>query len=132
MISVQTMNSFLKYNSFSLSWALLILILCLMPGKDLPSVDIVDFDKLVHFGIYVVLALTMFYGWKKQSSFLSLHSNTITKILIITSIYGFAVEVMQELFTADRHFDIYDALANSTGAIAGSLMGTTFKKKLSL
>jgi hypothetical protein len=32
------------------------------------------------------------------------------------------VEVMQDLFTADRHFDLFDALANSTGAIAGSVV----------
>ena len=126
------MNSFLKYNWLSLGWALLILVLCLMPGKDLPSVDIVDFDKLVHFGIYVILALMMYYGWKKQSSFLSLHYKTMTKILILTFSYGFVVEILQELLTTDRHFDLLDALANSTGAIAGSLMGTLLKKKLSI
>ena len=126
------MSSFLKYNLLSILWALLILVLCLMPGKDLPSVDIVDFDKIVHFGVYVVLALAMYYGWKKQSSFAVLHHNTILKILIITSTYGFAVEIMQELFTSDRHFDIFDALANSTGAVAGSLMGAFVKNKISL
>ena len=126
------MSSFWKYNIASILWALLILILCLMPGKDLPTVEILNFDKLVHFGIYIVLALTMYYGWKKQDSFLSMHRNTITKILLLTSVYGFAVEVMQEIFTTDRNFDIFDALANSSGAVAGSLMGIFVKKKLLL
>ena len=126
------MNSFLKYNTLSIAWALLILVLCLMPGKDLPTVNILNFDKLAHFSIYLLLALMLYYGWKKQDSFLSLHSNTIIKILLITSIYGFVVEILQELLTSDRHFDIFDALANAIGGMAGSLMGTFVKQKLSL
>lgn len=126
------MNSFLKYNILSILWAILILVLCLMPGRDLPSVTIFEFDKIVHFGIYVVLAFAMYYGWEKQNSFLFLHRNTLIKILIITSIYGFAVEVMQELFTTDRQFDIFDALANSIGAVAGCLFFSRYiKPKLS-
>jgi len=126
------MNSFLKYNIASIFWTLLILVLCLMPGKDLPSVDIINFDKLAHFGIYLILALLMYYGWRKQDSFLSLHKNTMVKILILTSCYGFAVEIMQELFTTDRHFELLDALANSIGAVTGSLLGIALKQKLSL
>ncbi|MBI4931233.1 MAG: VanZ family protein [Bacteroidetes bacterium] len=126
------MNSFLKYNLLSLLWAILILVLCLMPGKDLPSLTIFEYDKIVHFLIYLLLAIMMYYGWRKQNSFLSLHKNTLIKILLITTIYGFAVEIMQELFTADRHFDIFDALANSVGAVAGSLLCLSLKQKLSL
>ena len=92
-----------------------------MPGKDLPSVSIWEADKLVHFIVYVLLAVLMYYGWHKQPQILWLKKNTVLKILVITSAYGFAVEVMQEIFTADRHFDLFDALANAIGAIAGSL-----------
>lgn len=116
------MNSFLKYNFLSILWALLILVLCLMPGRDLPSVDILEFDKIVHFFVYVLLALLMYYGWNKQSTYPALHQRTILKILTITFTYGFAVEVIQELFTADRHFDIFDALANAAGAVGGSAL----------
>ena len=124
------MNSFFKYNSIPILWAILILALCLMPGKDLPSITIFEFDKIVHFAIYMVLALLMYYGWKKQNSFLSLHHQTLLKIMILTFMYGFLVEVIQEFFTADRHFDILDALANSAGAISGSCLGAQLKKML--
>jgi len=120
--------SFLKYNWPSILWAAFILVLCLIPGRDLPSVTIFEFDKIVHFTFYVILACLMFYGWRKQISFLSLRQNALIKILIITSVYGFAVEVMQELLTADRHFDIFDALANSSGAVAGSLISVKLFK----
>lgn len=126
------MNSFLKYNIAAILWTLLILVLCLMPGRDLPSVSIFEIDKVAHFGIYLILSLLMYYGWRKQNSFLSLHKNTMVKILILTSSYGFAVEIMQELFTTDRHFELLDALVNSIGAVAGSFLGISLKQKLSL
>ena len=102
--------------------------LCLMPGRHLPHVTIWEFDKFIHFGMYVVLAVLMYYGWRKQDSFSGLHTQTFLKILLVSSAYGFAVEVMQQALTADRQFDLLDALANSAGAIAGSFLGARFIK----
>ena len=126
------MNSFLKYNALPFFWAFLILVLCLLPGKDLPGFTIFEFDKFLHFGIYLILALLMYYGWKKQISFSSLHHYTVLKILVITFSYGFLVEILQEQLTADRHFDVMDALANSAGAVAGSFLSPFVKRKLTL
>lgn len=123
------MASFFKYNTPSILWAVFILVLCLMPGRELPSLTIWEFDKIGHFGVYLILAVLMVYGWRKQMSFSFLHTKVLLKILLITSIYGFAVEVMQELFTTDRHFDILDALSNSTGAVVGSFFSAVFIKK---
>ncbi len=124
--------SFLKYNWPSILWAAFILLLCLIPGRDLPSVTIFEFDKIVHFIFYVILAWLMFYGWRKQTVFSSLHQNMLIKILFITFVYGFAVEILQELLTLDRHFDILDALANSTGAVAGSIISAYLRQKFTL
>jgi VanZ family protein len=121
-------NSFLKYNWPSILWAGVILLLCLMPGKDLPSISLWEFDKIGHFCVYVLLALLMYYGWKKQNVYRFFHQHMLLKILIITSAYGFAVEIMQDLFTADRHFDLLDALANSIGAVTGSLISVKLFK----
>lgn len=115
-------NSFLKYNLPSILWAVFILGICLVPGKELPSVNIWEFDKLVHFGVYVVLAVLLFWGWKSQTVFPFLHRNILSKIMLVSFIYGFAVEILQELFTADRHFELPDAIANAAGGIAGSLI----------
>ncbi len=120
--------SFLKYNTPSILWAVFILVLCLMPGRELPSLTIWEFDKIGHFGVYLILSMLMVYGWRKQKSFSFLHTKALLKILLITSVYGFAVEVMQELFTTDRHFDMLDALANSTGAVVGSFFSAIFIK----
>ncbi len=110
-------------------WAAFILWLCLMPGKDLPSVSIWEADKLGHFGVYTVLSCLMVYGWVTQATYSWFHRNTFLKILLITSCYGFAVEIMQDLLTADRHFDLLDALANAAGAIIGCLISVKVFKQ---
>lgn len=116
------MNSYIKYNWPSILWAAFILLLCLMPGKDLPSVSIWEFDKIGHFCVYALLAALMTWGWNKQQQYVWLHKNVLLKIMLIAASYGFAVEILQEMFTADRHFDILDATANAIGALAGSII----------
>jgi len=116
------MNSFIKYNTLSILWTACILIGCLLPGRDLPDVAINISDKAIHFTIYFLLSIFTYYGWIKQNSFYALHRNTILKIVFLTSIYGFIVEILQHILTTDRYFDLYDALANSTGAIAGCMI----------
>lgn len=114
------MQAFLKYNWPSILWAAFILVLCLLPGHDLPTVSIADFDKVVHFGFYVVLSVLLYFGWQKQTTWPALHKHPLLKIALLTFAYGFAVEILQELLTADRHYDNYDALANALGGVAGS------------
>ncbi|MFN8287107.1 MAG: VanZ family protein [Chitinophagales bacterium] len=122
------MNSFWKYNWPPILWAAFILVLCLMPGKSLPSVSLWQFDKLVHFLFYIILAVLMLYGWRKQWDYPVLKERTIVRILVLTFAYGFLVEIMQDQLTDDRHFDIYDAIANAAGGIVGSLVGGLFIK----
>ena len=101
---------------------------CLTPSGSLPRVTIPHLDKLVHFTFYVVLAGLLFWGWQKQRAFVWLHKNTVLKILIAACAYGLLVEVMQEIFTTTRHFDMLDELTNATGAVAGSLISVKLFK----
>ena len=117
------MRNFIKYNSPSILWAAFILVICLMPGRNVPVVRILHFDKVVHVSIYIVFAVVTYYGWKRQITFRAFHRQAALKIIILLALYGLAVEVMQETLTTDRHFDLYDALANSIGAVIGAFAG---------
>ena len=101
--------------------------ICLMPGRDLPSVSIWEFDKIVHFGVYFLLAVLLYWGWKKQQIVRFLHQQAALKIVLICVAYGFAVEVLQEWLTIDRHFDLFDALANGLGGLAGGWLSGRVK-----
>lgn len=57
----------------------------------------------------------MFYLWKKALK-LDLNKSQIKLILIIV-LYGIIIEVFQAIFTSDREADLYDALANTLGAV---------------
>jgi VanZ family protein len=38
------------------------------------------------------------------------------RVFLASVLYGIAIEVAQELFTATRHADFFDVMANTTGA----------------
>ncbi|MEI6312947.1 MAG: VanZ family protein [Bacteroidota bacterium] len=101
------------YRMLTNLWAFFILILCVIPGKDLPSSNIWQIDKVAHFILYLVFAFLL----------LASATNTLYKtqwiVLACCLIYGFAIECMQGLFLPDRFFDWYDVMANSVGAIVG-------------
>lgn len=124
--SIPPLRSYLKYNWPSIFWAAFILVICMMPGRHIPKITIPHFDKIVHTGIYIIFALLAYYGWTRQSGFQNLHSNTLIKIIILLSIYGFTIEVIQETLTTDRHFEWLDELANASGSVIGALIGKDF------
>ena len=71
----------------------------------------------------------MYWGWKKQDSFQGLYTNTFIKVFIIACFYGISIEVMQGVFTADRHFELLDEAANASGAAAGGLFAVKIVKR---
>ena len=122
------MNSFIKYNWLSLVWAAFIFYMCMISAKHLPKINIPHLDKIVHFTFYTTLVVLMNWGWKKQTAFSSLHQNPLIKIFFIACAYGLSIEIMQELFTTDRHFEWLDEVANSCGAGFGSLAWLAVKR----
>jgi VanZ family protein len=125
------MNGFLKYNWPSFLWAAFIFYLCMVPARTLPKINIPNIDKMVHFTFYLVLTALMFWGWKKQEAFTWLHRHSLLKIFVIACAYGLSIEVMQELFTADRHFEWLDEAANASGSFTTCLLIIVFKVKTS-
>ena len=112
---------FFRYNFLSLAWAILILVLSFLPGRDLPNVQILALDKLVHFIFYLLLFVFTMYGWRRQLQITLLRKVPIALVWLACILFGIAIEVCQEVFTADRHFDWLDIMANSMGALAGGM-----------
>ena len=112
---------FFRYNFLSLAWAILILVLSFLPGRDLLNVQIVALDKLVHFIFYLLLFVFTMYGWRRQLQITLLRKVPIALVWFACILFGIAIEVCQEVFTADRHFDWLDIMANSMGALAGGM-----------
>ncbi|RQO31503.1 hypothetical protein DBR32_05975 [Taibaiella sp. KBW10] len=98
----------------SIGWAALIFVGCLLPGKDIPSLSIFEYDKLVHFGIFAALAFLLLCIFRNPSFIQSF------RVLFFCSAYGYALEVLQGSgWVTGRSFDLYDALADGLGALMG-------------
>ena len=113
---------FLKHTKWAMLWALLILILCGMPGKDIPHIsflELLSFDKFVHSSIFFVLVLLMIRGFLLQTNYLMLRQRARRSAFAICVIYGAALEIMQGTLFTDRSADIFDFIANSFGCFMG-------------
>ncbi|WP_157760656.1 VanZ family protein [Chitinophaga caeni] len=104
-------------------WIILILVLCTLPGKDLPQVSFLDkihFDKIVHFGLFAGIVVLICYGLYKSRQALS--NLAIISVVILAGLYGLAIEFIQKYLVTSRSFDMYDVLFDTLGAIAGALV----------
>ena len=106
-------KNLLRYALPAFFWTMLITVLCLMPGKDLPSVSIVNFDKFVHISFFGMLN-ALYLRWAIFGNGLKISPLKITLFCIF---YGGMIEVMQGTFYTDRHADLMDFIANSVGAL---------------
>ena len=106
----------------ALWWALLILLLCFLPGSAIPELTFLDWlkpDKLVHLFLFGVLSFLMAKGFASQETNGFLQNFPKLIAVLISSVYGAIIEVIQEFCIPGRNGDVYDSLADSLGAIIG-------------
>lgn len=111
-----------RYHLSTIGWMVLVVFVSLAPmgvgGSDKLPLNI-PLDKLVHFVLYLVLTNLLIVGFKKQFTCRRVRYSAVVVSLILSVAFGMAMEVMQELVTDYRQFDILDILANITGAFGG-------------
>ena len=111
----------------AIGWTVLIAVLCLVRFNDLPSFGVSGADKYVHFTLHFVFTILWgLYSFKKQSE---IALNKIVRILGFSFCYGILIEFLQETFTTTRHADIFDVIANTTGATMALLLFVLIKKR---
>ncbi len=86
---------------------------------DMGSFNIPNGDKIVHFIFYSVAAGLGFMYLKASDQGRPVALKKLISLLISLVLFGIIIEVLQEVCTSTRSGDIFDALANSTGAICG-------------
>lgn len=112
------------YKYLYLLWAIAIAIGSFMPAKKLPKVAILEFDKIVHILMYFMLT---FFLAKAQ---IFNNKNLTTTCLAVTIFYGIFIEIIQGTVPfINRSFDIFDIIANTTGAIIALFFYKHLNKK---
>ena len=123
---------FLRYNIAAILWAILIFILCILPGYAIPHyrwTDLLSIDKAVHAFLFAVLTLLLIRGFKRQTQFSFLTMHTLLVVFLFCAIYGGLLELVQNYCLTDRKGSWFDLMANATGSILGIVLNNYLKKK---
>lgn len=116
---------FLRNNFAGILWALFILFVCSIPGEQIPDppsfFELFILDKLAHAFLFLILALLLGIGFKKQYSSRLLQDHTKLATFLISTAYGALIEGLQYSIFVDRYFENGDLIANGVGALLGTI-----------
>ena len=106
-------------------YTLILIILSLVPIPDvgLPRFKLLELDKLIHFIMYLIMAIT----WGLKIENFSKRKIEISTYLIL---FGLVLEILQHVLPFGRYFDLGDLVANSIGVLFGIFILYYLKKKL--
>ena len=124
---------FFKYTKWSILWALVILFLCGIPGRHIPHIhllELISFDKYVHFGMFFLLILLTARGFLLQTSYPDLKIKAKLYSLLICIFYGGLIEILQGTIFLERSADWFDFLADAVGSLVGLLLYNWIEKKI--
>jgi VanZ family protein len=111
----------IKKNIFSLLVALIIMYLSLASSHtfdNVPLINIPNFDKVVHFGMYFGLMMVIILENRKTIK----STRYLFLAGLIPLFYGILMEILQSTLTVTRTGSIWDALANGAGILASILL----------
>ena len=102
----------MKYATATVS--LLIIIAVLIPGSDLPDVDIGGYDKLIHMGMFAVWAVAVRHDFSTRAL-------SAIAVVVAGLLFSALTELLQ-LLVEGRSFDAYDMAADTLGLLVGLLI----------
>ncbi len=116
----------IKKNIFPILGALIIMYLSLTSSQTfdkIPLINIPNFDKIVHFGMYFILmSVTIFVNRKTIKT-----TGHLFLVGLIPLFYGILMEILQSTLTLTRTGSFYDALFNCAGILVSILLWCLIK-----
>ena len=112
-----------RYGLPAIIWTIVVTVLTLLPGRDLPEVNIVNFDKAAHLGVFGLLT-GLYLRWNNSLP-VEVTRNILVTLFVIA--YSGLIELLQGIFYVDRHADILDFAANATGCVLAFLLLQRFR-----
>jgi len=100
----------------AVAWFVFISILFFLPGSALPNeswLKQIYFDKWVHTGFFALLIFLWGSAFNNGSRHFALF------LFTAIALYAVLVEIIQKEWIPARSFDVYDIIADITGAVLG-------------
>lgn len=110
------------YKYLSIIWLIAITVASLISAQTVSEIKMVyipGLDKLIHFIMYMILTIFLLSAIKERKY----------QIIGFSIFYGILMEILQFLISSGRSFEIYDIIANISGAIGGAIITTMFLNK---
>ncbi len=115
-----------RYILPALIWTAIVTTLTLLPGRDLPEIHLINFDKFAHLGVFGLLNL-LYLRWQRFG--ISKGAAAWLVSLLVIS-YSGVIELLQGAFYIDRTADWADFAANACGCLLAWLLLPLLPKKL--
>jgi VanZ family protein len=106
-------------------WTIIILLATTLPSSSIPKTSLLEiphFDKIVHFGLFFVLAVFLLSENNKLREAGALSSRSIWIALTISIVYGLAIELLQYYLLTTRSGSLWDFAANVLGAVVAIVL----------
>ena len=112
-----------------LVWLIMVVVLSLIPGDQLPDFKIewFEIDTIVHVIMYLGLSFLMLIGFYHIKN--ELFSIQVLYIIVIGLSIGLGIELVQGNFIENRFFSWRDVIANGIGTCLGYLIFRLYRKK---
>ncbi len=121
LLILKTGNSLVK----SIIWSLIILLSGILPGNKIGRVALLEIkymDKFLHFLMYFVFSLILYYDLRKYINALKSKYYGFFYIFFISFIWGIIIELIQYYLLSSRQGSVADVMANAGGIFAGILL----------
>ncbi len=104
----------------SILLAVALFIVSTLPGEQLPQVRLVASpDKYAHFIAYALFTLVL--GWSLRGIRSLSGLSRIGIAFLISTLYGACMEYIQYAFFPGRYFEVWDIVANISGALVAAV-----------
>jgi VanZ family protein len=108
---------------FVVAWAAVIFLLSSIPGRSMPDVPQLKYDKVLHALVYSVLGGSFYLALRHASSLT--RARLVAAAALFAIAYGVTDEVHQ-LFVPGRNADLFDVVADGVGGLLGASIATRF------
>ena len=125
-----TVLSFLKKYFLTIIFSSLFLCLCLISMQDLPEAPMTNFDKLVHFLMFLSLSGCVFFENTKYLKRKISRRRIVWGSFIFPTVFSGLIEIMQEYLTPFRCGDWMDFLWDTMGTLLGLVICLIINAKL--